>query len=261
MYIWGCGMSGARRAVSALQALIIPLLALAVVALLASGSLHSPAEAADTAYSQSTAPTNALQTFPSTTVTFTNDGAAPALELHLEFSSPSTSTAPLNDDPPGCAPPTYVYGSGWPPVYYSLDVIWSSACIDPGESATFTFFTDCDTCNAPAVSSFAWSYCPGVFSPFQPDSDSDGVVDACDNCPTVPNASQTDTDDNGVGDACQPQPPIAVGGIAGLLDADDEPSVASQATHRTVRDLAALAGIVGATLIAGGWYARRLWLR
>jgi hypothetical protein len=234
-------------------------LALAVVALLASGSLNSPADAAESADIGTASVTGGLQTFPSTTVT--NDGASPALELHLEFSSPSTSTAPLNDDPPGCAPPTYVYGSGWPPVYYSLDVIWSSACIDPGESATFTFFTDCDTCTAPAVSSFAWSYCPGVFSPFQPDSDTDGVVDACDNCPNAPNPGQEDTDNNGVGDACQNQPPIAVGGITALLAADDPSPSTTDRTANATTHVVALAAIAVATLIAGGWYLRRRRLR
>jgi Thrombospondin type 3 repeat len=37
-----------------------------------------------------------------------------------------------------------------------------------------------------------------------PDTDGDGVVDACDNCPTTMNADQVDTDGNGVGDACEP---------------------------------------------------------
>ena len=37
-----------------------------------------------------------------------------------------------------------------------------------------------------------------------PDTDDDGVVDACDNCPTTMNADQVDTDGNGVGDACEP---------------------------------------------------------
>ncbi|MFL5895342.1 MAG: thrombospondin type 3 repeat-containing protein [Thermoleophilaceae bacterium] len=40
-----------------------------------------------------------------------------------------------------------------------------------------------------------------------PDTDDDGVVDACDNCPTVMNSDQTDSDSNGVGDACEPSPP------------------------------------------------------
>lgn len=41
-----------------------------------------------------------------------------------------------------------------------------------------------------------------------PDSDGDGLVDACDNCPNMPNADQKDTDGNGTGDACEPAPPV-----------------------------------------------------
>jgi hypothetical protein len=37
-----------------------------------------------------------------------------------------------------------------------------------------------------------------------PDTDGDGVVDACDNCPSAMNADQKDTDGNGTGDACEP---------------------------------------------------------
>jgi hypothetical protein len=40
-----------------------------------------------------------------------------------------------------------------------------------------------------------------------PDTDGDGVVDACDNCPTTMNANQADSDANGTGDACEPTTP------------------------------------------------------
>ena len=42
----------------------------------------------------------------------------------------------------------------------------------------------------------------GVPDECQPDSDADGVIDACDNCPSVSNADQDDADGDGVGDAC-----------------------------------------------------------
>jgi hypothetical protein len=43
-----------------------------------------------------------------------------------------------------------------------------------------------------------------------PDSDGDGLVDACDNCPNMSNADQKDTDGNGTGDACEPTPPVVI---------------------------------------------------
>jgi hypothetical protein len=41
-----------------------------------------------------------------------------------------------------------------------------------------------------------------------PDTDGDGLVDACDNCPAASNADQADSDGDGMGDACEPTPPI-----------------------------------------------------
>jgi len=41
-----------------------------------------------------------------------------------------------------------------------------------------------------------------VAGPAGPDTDSDGITDACDNCPADPNAAQLDHDCDGVGDAC-----------------------------------------------------------
>ena len=43
----------------------------------------------------------------------------------------------------------------------------------------------------------------------QPDSDADGVIDACDNCPDVPNPLQGDNDNDQTGDACDCSTPFA----------------------------------------------------
>jgi hypothetical protein len=37
-----------------------------------------------------------------------------------------------------------------------------------------------------------------------PDTDGDGIPDACDNCPLVFNPDQRDSNRNGIGDACEP---------------------------------------------------------
>jgi hypothetical protein len=38
---------------------------------------------------------------------------------------------------------------------------------------------------------------------WDPDSDSDGIIDAADNCPTVANPNQADCNNNGIGEACE----------------------------------------------------------
>lgn len=92
------------------------------------------------------------------------------------------------------------------------------------------------------------------------DPDNDGVYTALDNCPNVPNPGQEDTDGDGIADACESQPPIAVGGIAGLIDAggDDNP-IADSRGGNGIGYVAALAGVAAATLVAGASCARRRW--
>ena len=108
-----------------------------------------------------------------------------------------------------------------------------------------------------------------------PDKDGDGVPDATDNCPNTANPSQSDVDGDGIGDACDTEigvagigheaQPAAVGGIVEELVDGGEASAPTAGGSGSAAPLyAAVAGGLGAAVLAiaaGGWYARRRWLR
>jgi hypothetical protein len=86
------------------------------------------------------------------------------------------------------------------------------------------------------------------------DADGDGVLDIDDACPNLTGVPE----ENG----CPPPGPPAVGGIAGLLEADvGVGSVGDSGGGANTGYVAAFVGVVGAALIAGGWYARKRWMR
>jgi cell wall-associated NlpC family hydrolase len=110
--------------------------------------------------------------------------------------------------------------------------------------------------------------------PCSADTDGDGVSDGPndpdgsgpiiagpDNCPLVFNPDQKDTNANGVGDACE----ASAGPVGGVAEyAQLERGAATSAPALPFFSAATLAGLaVGAALLltAGGWYARRRWLR
>jgi hypothetical protein len=166
-------------------------------------------------------------------------------------------------------------------MYNELYVVWPNACVDPGESVTMEFMTDCSFCDAPEVSSVNWTSSGPFPTPTPtptppPDSDGDGVPDADDNCPNDPNPGQTDGDGDGRGDACDVCPsepgsvtnsgcpfPPSIGGAVQI--AADRSDPATGASHSSTRDYAILVAAVIAAgavaLAAGGWYATRRWLR
>lgn len=106
-----------------------------------------------------------------------------------------------------------------------------------------------------------------------PDDDNDGMPDTYEQANGCLNQfvadARADPDGDGLPnfrelalgtDPCEPDP-NTVGGIAGLLDTDDDYPETTQRRGNEVGYVAALAGVVVAALIAGFWYARRRWLQ
>ena len=168
---------------------------------------------------------------PSTVKTFVNDTGQVVNDLHVEVDL--AGFVDLLANAPGCPAPS-LPGTG---PFPSFDVVWSATCVDPGESVTLEIFSDClaPLCGPPVVSSHYWTL--------------DGTPVG------TPTPTPTPT-------LPPPGPPLGVGGIAGLLDADDGVAPpASQSSSDNTGYIAALAGVIGAMLIAGGWFARRRWAR
>ena len=94
------------------------------------------------------------------------------------------------------------------------------------------------------------------------DSDSDGVVDNLDNCPFDANPDQANADGDASGDVCDPVPMLPMPPLEASLNTRSLRPGPLDASNPSRMPLA-LAGVAGGALllIAGGWYARRRWLR
>lgn len=106
------------------------------------------------------------------------------------------------------------------------------------------------------LNNFLQSSATPIFVHALVDADDDLVVDTLDNCPNVPNPGQEDTDGDGIADACESQPPIAVGGIAGLLDS--RPGATPSASEPTSAKPVPILAIAAAT---GALFATALLIR
>jgi hypothetical protein len=92
---------------------------------------------------------------PSTEVTFVNDTAQAASQIHIEFPiERNTSTAGVVQNAPGCPSPTHHVT---PPHDAYVTVDWGVACVDPGESVRIFFGSDSPFSPAPEVSCFYWT--------------------------------------------------------------------------------------------------------
>jgi hypothetical protein len=102
-----------------------------------------------------TTPTFCPSCTPHTEVTFVNDTALAASQIHIEFpSNRPTSTAGVIQNAPGCPSPTTHVTS---PIDAYVTVDWGVACVDPGESVRIDFGADSPFAPAPEVSCFYWS--------------------------------------------------------------------------------------------------------
>jgi hypothetical protein len=186
---------------------------------------------------------------PSIIHTFTNTTGQAADHLHVSVDL-AADGVPLLANAPGCLTPSISTGGF---LFTDAHVTWPDPCVDPGESVTLQFFTDCFFCSPPTILSSTWSLTATPTPTPPPDSDSDGVPDASDECPSVPGSST-----NG---GC-PFPP-SIGGVAEITTGKSAPISAgpesSTRDHAAPIATAVAAGAVA--LMAGGWYARRRWLR
>ena len=138
-----------------LPAGFVSLVAALVVAIFSAAGNPS---AADTP-TPSPSPTPSPPAFVSTVATFVNDTGQLASGLSVTLSVSASNFSPVSQNPPGCPSPSYSYDMPFPSLfYYIVSVSWATPCVDPGESATLVFFSDCINClPAPQVSGHSWT--------------------------------------------------------------------------------------------------------
>lgn len=90
------------------------------------------------------------------TVPFCNDAGVAASDLHIHFSW-AFSFASLIENPDGCPEPDISQDPGYLD-RWDLDIDWGTACVDEGESISFTFTFGCGSpCGPPEVYCYTWT--------------------------------------------------------------------------------------------------------
>jgi len=135
---------------------------------------------------------------------FTNGTGQAASDLHVQVDL--FANVSLVQNAPGCATPTI---SKLPPfgfLFTAADVVWPTRCVDPGESVTLQFFSDCGPpqCSGPGIQTYYWTLsgtelpCSNIDGDYWCDSadnddDGDGYWDADETAKgsVVLNASST----------------------------------------------------------------------
>jgi hypothetical protein len=194
-----------------------------------------------------------------TLATLVNNTGVAASDLHFYLiEAAMTVTVQVVTNAPGCSSPVVSFGGGGdgPDFTMAINVVWSSACVDPGESVTVSLLCSSPQSPAPCVGSVLnqcgdWTLLGSIIGTPCPTPDCGGVP-CCNHvpCPPLP-PSPTPT----------PSPtPALVGGILELPAGRPGPAAESGSSGGDTVAVALAAGSAAALLAAiaaGGWWARR----
>jgi len=137
-----------------------------------------------------------------------NDTGDPANDLHITLNSDTRSLDPVYINAPGCPEPGYTYNTGAPP-YKSIDVVWSSACVDPGEAVFVHFDANCNTISPPCgdvrVDCYYWTLDGQALPSVSPAPVNPGI--SCQN-PNTPTPSPGPCPDRGTPPVTAPPTPF-----------------------------------------------------
>jgi hypothetical protein len=177
---------------------------------------------------------------PANAVTLVNNSGVSASDLHFFLIEPVPISAGVVTNAPGCASPVInVSGANGPDFTTVFDVVWPSACVDPGESVTLGFSCNVFSCPSPFISCVDWTLSGSIIGTPCPTPDCGGVP-CCAGvpCPTptttptaVPTSAPTAAPTASALPTVQPtaSPTYKVSGLpktGGSPEGSDSPSIA-----------------------------------